>query len=79
MHKFVIVTIQVGDFQLDFAGVVEIVDVVVVAVHTAGVVVDNVVVVKTGVVVVADSKFSDSPEIVSYYLEEPPDNSHAIS
>ena len=44
------------------------------AVHTAGVVVDNV-----GVVVVADSKFSDSPEIVSYYLEEPPGHSHAIS
>lgn len=74
MHKFVIVTIQVGDFQLDFAGVVEIVDVAVVAVDNAGAVVG-----KTAVVAAVDSNFSDCPETASYCLGLPPGRSHALS
>ena len=50
---------------------------VVVAVDTAGVVVEKTVVVVA--VVVADSNFSDRPEIVSYCLEKPPDHSQPIS
>ena len=49
----------------------------VVAVDTVGVVVEKTVVVVA--VVVADSSFSDCPEIVSYCPEGPPDHSHAIS